>query len=577
MRRTLIALFAFSVVLLSLALNVVSSEGASPSAADPRNDIQTKVVVDGNGNVHVLWFVPALNSSSTLPGVWYSKFNPNGTGTISPTLIVNSTRVQSADMAVDSHGNAAVVWADGVGISTNSSTLYLLRFNSTASRRAQILTTEGSLIMWPSVALDNNDTCHLVWTQYFQNGERGIVEYGTVAGNIFSRIQSIATYNETRPFPPKARVIFDNSSGNVQVAWGESQFDRRPVSTVNYMKLVTNGTMLANLQVARFSETLHDVSIIPVLSGDGAYILWQTDAINDSVYVSQISSAGQLVYLKRLNYPDALTRYLTASTDLQGNLYVVSYQPSSFTLPRSQTDSATTVAYYRINSDGDIVQSGNQLVKGPIIAVTATTDGDLYAIYSGGFVRIVTSSQSGTGWLAVFAFLGCLAIAGTFSAEESRYKLFSFFSGLPSIRAQRHQRQQQEVARVLGRRPGLKLRELNRFTGKHRVSMFGMIRMERLGMIASFRDGLSRRFYVKQTGHNSFDPIATRVLLRIVECPGTWEAQLAKDLRLSQQLIHYHLKRLRDSKLITSTIDAEGSRKLYRFAGDASALHRLSQ
>jgi DNA-binding transcriptional ArsR family regulator len=569
MRTTLIALFAFSVVLLSLGPNAVSSVSASASAANPQSDIQTKVVVDGSGDVHVLWFVPALNSSSTPPGVWYSKFNPNGTGTISPTLIVNSTRVQSADMAVDTRGNAAVIWADNMGISANSSSLHLLRFNSSASRRAQILTTESSLIMWPSVALDNNDTCHLVWTQYFPNDERGVVEYGIVAGNIFSRIQSIAAYNETRPFPPKARLIFDNSSGDVQVAWGESQNEQELVSTVNYAKMVTNGTMLAKLQVAKLSETLHDLSIIPVSTGGGAYIVWQTDAIKDSVYVSQISSAGQLVYLKQLNYPNAMTRYLTSSTDSQGNLYVVSYQPPSFNTPSFQTASATNVSYYQINSDGDLLQTGNQLVKGPVIAVTASTNGDLYAISSSGFVRILTPRPSGPWWPAAFAFLGALAVVAAFSAEEGRYKLFSLCSRMLHVREVEHRGQHQELVRVLGRRPGLRLRDLNRFTSKDHISMFGMIRMERQGIIASFREGLSRRFYLKHAEENCFDPITTRILHRIIEYPGAWEAQLAKDLGLSQQLIHYHLKRLRDSKLITSTLDTEGHRKLYRFSGNS--------
>jgi DNA-binding transcriptional ArsR family regulator len=90
-------------------------------------------------------------------------------------------------------------------------------------------------------------------------------------------------------------------------------------------------------------------------------------------------------------------------------------------------------------------------------------------------------------------------------------------------------------------------------------------------MIASFRDGLSRRFYVKNLGGGSIDPIASRILRRIAECPGTWEAQLVKDLGLSQQLVHYHLKRLRDSKLVTAISEMEGSRKLYRFAGSTSA------
>jgi DNA-binding MarR family transcriptional regulator len=53
----------------------------------------------------------------------------------------------------------------------------------------------------------------------------------------------------------------------------------------------------------------------------------------------------------------------------------------------------------------------------------------------------------------------------------------------------------------------------------------------------------------------------------IREHPGVWEAQLAKDLAISQQIVHYHLKRLLAQGLITGTLEPDGKRKLYHFNG----------
>jgi DNA-binding PadR family transcriptional regulator len=40
-------------------------------------------------------------------------------------------------------------------------------------------------------------------------------------------------------------------------------------------------------------------------------------------------------------------------------------------------------------------------------------------------------------------------------------------------------------------------------------------------------------------------------------------------LALSQQITHYHLKRLQASGLVTGTLEPDGTRKLYRFTGPA--------
>jgi predicted transcriptional regulator len=59
--------------------------------------------------------------------------------------------------------------------------------------------------------------------------------------------------------------------------------------------------------------------------------------------------------------------------------------------------------------------------------------------------------------------------------------------------------------------------------------------------------------------------IATTILHEIAKNPGVWEGKLAQNLGLSQQIVHYHLKRLAGAKLIAS--EMEGRRKLYHLCG----------
>jgi len=344
------------------------------SATASSSDLQTKVFQDTEGNVHVLWLVPALNNSLSGPGIWYSKYSPNGTDDIPPTRITNSTGIQSADFAVDNHDNAIIVWADEITSKPIvSSALYLLHFNSTSAQTIQVLVTHGSLIMWPSLAPDDNGTIYMTWTEYNPSGAHAVVEYGWIVSSTLAELNPIASYSQVNAFPPKARVVFDNSSRNLQVAWGETQADSQFGSTVNYAKFGMNGTLLTKLQVARFEETLRDVSIAPLSGQDGAFVIWQTQTSNESVYVSQISAVGKLVYLKQLNYTTGQSRYPAVSTDLQDNLYVVWYEPS-IPSPSQSTRSTTTfltnVTYLQMNLDGVILQTGNGVVSAPIIGVT---------------------------------------------------------------------------------------------------------------------------------------------------------------------------------------------------------------
>jgi len=581
MPKTFVALLAFSVALLTMFPATAGAQGyLRISGTALSSDLQTKVFQDTAGNVHLLWLVPALNNSLTGPGIWYSRSSPNGTDTIPPTRITNSTTIQSADLAVDNHDNAIIVWTDEITSTPRvSSVLYLLHFNSTSPQTIQILVTHGSLILWPSLAPDDNGTIYMTWTEYNPSTAHALVEYGWIVSSTIAELKPIASYNQVNAFPPKARVVFDNSSRNLQVAWGETNADGQLSSTVNYAKFALNGTLLAKLQVARFEETLRDVSITPLSGQDGAFVIWRTEMSNESVYVSQISAIGELVYSKQLNYTTGQSRYLAVSTDLQDNLYVVWYEPS---IPASQSTrstitSVTNVTYLRMNLDGVILPTVNGVVSSPIIAVTVLNDGTLYGVSVNGLVKVVTPSHQNNPfvWVAAIALASSIGVAGSIWIEEGRYKWLSLCSAV-TMHLRKRRTTHQEVVSLLARKPGLNARDINRFGDKDRVGMMTLVEMEKTGSISSFRDGLSRRFYVKPIEGGSIDTLRTRIMLWVLDHPGIWEAQLAKDLALSQQIVHYHLKKLRDSKLITTVVDSDGERKLYRFAGSATGKHSSS-
>ena len=582
MSKGFLAFLAFMITLLLTIPPTAASQRPGLAGTIEPNDLQTKVLQDAEGNVHVLWLVPALNNSVSGPGIWYSKYTPNGTDTIPPMKITNSTTIQSADLAVDQEGNAVIVWADDVRPTPPTySALYLVHFNSSQPKTSQVLTRRGALVLWPSLVLGKNDSIYMTWTEYDPTNSHARVEFGTLTSTGSVETTQLASYDRTNSFPPQANLVFDNSSQHLQVAWGESEEDNESASTVSYTKLGTNGTILAQLQVAKLAATLRQVTMTGMAGHDGAFIVWQTSGSNYSLYVSQISANGKLVYVKELNDTTGQSRYLAVSTDFKDNLYVVWYQPSAFA-PRNTTASAssnvTNMTYVRMNVTGVIDRSGTGVFTNPIIGVTVLNDGIVYGVSPDGLVSVVAPTKEQTDMFTVsaIALMGCVSVAGFAGSvvlEEGRYRWVSLYSRIAKRYNKGSSLINQETLKLLARKPGLRIRELKRFTAGPPVGTMTLVTMERNGFLASFRDGLSRRFYVKDIGVGSTDALRTRVLLWIIDHPGVWEAQLAKDLGLSQQIVHYHLKKLRETKLITARVDANGSRKLYRFA-DRGAVDR---
>jgi hypothetical protein len=587
-----------------LAIVVAQFGTLPPTRAQPRStptkNLETKVAVDSKGDIHILWTVPSLNGSTSAPGLWYAKYEPNGTDSIPPTLIRNSSLVQAADMAVDRSDGTHITWAESTALANGSrsgiSRLYYGEINSTDPERLVPIALTGydKIVMWPSLAVDGNLTSHIVWTQFdTKAGPPGGAYYGTLsAAKMLNKTTLIAPYNQSLLSAPRPHLALDPVLDGLHTAWVESSEagGGQVVSTVRYAKVDLRTRNVTRLQIATFNALSDDVSVTSGSGGD-AYVVWQRSVVSGGtrpVYVALVSSTGHVIYVRELAEPNTqtLASHFTVSADSQDNLYVVWYQPGGVPSQHlSQTSTATSsVAYLKLDRDGAVSEFRNELITGPLIAVTVSSSGNLFALSQPGTVRVLTPIN--TLNLAVIAAAAVIvsAMTGAFSTEEVRYRIL--LSSTPVTKRlsrkskQAHAVKDREVLRALSRRPGVRLHELKSLLSRQKPTMARLALLERGGYVSSVRIGVARRFYTgrKMQLQNSPDAIpvsetvSSRIVHEIESSPGIWEAELSRNLGLSQQIVHYHLKKLQASDILK--MESLDKRKHYWLRGSSPPKER---
>jgi hypothetical protein len=593
-----LALFVLGIITVIPRFGVITFEQSLARPTLPR-DLETRVLVDSKGAIHVLWTVPPLNGSGSTPGLWYGKYEPNGTDAIPPTLIRNSSLVQAADMALDKSDHPHIAWAEGPAFANSStnvgsganSRLYYGEANSSDPRdfAPTPITGADKLVMWPSLAIDDNLTSHLVWTQLDVKAElTGGAYYARMTSTkILSQTTLIASFNRSLISVPRPCLAFDRASGDLHMAWVESDelVGGQVVSSVHYVQVDLRNHNVTRLQLARFDELSKDATVTSGPSG-GAYVVWQQGGTSSStrvVYVAQISRDGRIVFVKELAQPgaQAASSPLTASADSEDNLYVVWYQPGAIpSQPSSQINRApTSVAYLKLDRDGSLSESGSELVTGPLIAVTVSKSGDLYAISQQGIVRLTYPTNTINVGLIGAAAVAASAMVGAITTEEVRYRML--LSMAPVAKSLRRKRKEDDptedhaIMRTLSRRPGLGLNELRDLLPREKPTMFKLALLERDGRVSSIRTGVTRRFYSPRNLHLTdaplsipiYETIPSRILHEVESNPGIWEAKLAQNLRLSQQIVHYHLRKLQAAEILT--VESIERRKHYRLRGSS--------
>ncbi len=570
-----------------------------PAAATPTTDgldfgtmalntVTTVVRTDSGGAIHIIWAVPPAGAPQ--PGIWYSKYDENGTRVTSPRLIWNSSTVQSADMVIDRLGVPHIVWTDGLSLDTttlpgSAKSLYMevgyAEVNSTDLSKSLVMriSRPNKFVVWPSIAVDDNLTSHMIWSQVELNGTRAGAYYASVTRD--SKLESarlIASYHESMITLPRPRVAFDGSNG-LHIVWVESGSmpDGRVLYNVTYARLDLKTSNVTRRPIASLVEKVDDLTITAVSSGS-AYIVWRAIDRNDQrqIYISRISRTDNVLFLKEVEDPSPQSNgqsLLSLSVDSDENLYAVWYQPS-FPLPRASQSNATSpdVTYLKMRSDGTVSQLESQTFDGSVIAVGVTQSGDLYAISSQGVIRAKGPQSVGYGVLLA-GVITVAALGGAAATQEGKYRITRSVAAVPAKfgrpREQASLQLDSELLRLISRRPGIGFQDFKRVLAGEKPSMLKLALMERAGYVSSIRVGLTRRFYcrarldsVDNPNVNIVSSIATSILHEIERNPGIWEGQLSHSLGLSQQIVHYHLRKIQATGMLS--MELKGRRKLYR-------------
>jgi DNA-binding transcriptional ArsR family regulator len=573
------------VATISLAMVPPSNAASTPYSGDLTiQPVTTKALGGDNGTVYMLWTIHSL-LSGIQPGIWYAKYEPNGTAVIPPSILRNSTTIQSADMAEDKSGNLHLVWSEGPAFTNSTSSLlttlsdarlYYAEVNATNNELTSPtpLTGYGKIVMWPAIALDNESVPHVVWMEESINTENRTLSeyYGAIENGHLADPLLLARYvNQSFLDVPRPQIIYDQAYSSFHVAWTYSQQNQDSIvnSEVRYASVNFDGNATHRIAVAELREPIQDASIAQGGNGS-AYVVWQGQASDSSrsVYVSRISNEGRIVFLHSFTEPSTSSPYLVASSDSQENLFLVWYQPPPLPQRVVSARSVTSVSYVRIDNAGLVTDSGNELISGTVLAIRVSTTGDVYALSSLGIIRVKTPVL--TPLIQLVLGIVAFSAMGIALTDEGKYRLAR---SLTSITQKAHSTEplpqsSNAILHLLTLKPGCDLSEIKRSARNSTatVSLSGLTRLERAGYVSSVRVGLSRRFFDSNPADQIATPkrIASMILNEVKRTPGTWEGKLAQDLGLSQQIVHYHVKRMRSEGLLD--VESQGRRKLYRLA-----------
>jgi DNA-binding transcriptional ArsR family regulator len=244
---------------------------------------------------------------------------------------------------------------------------------------------------------------------------------------------------------------------------------------------------------------------------------------------------------------------------------------------------STRISYLKMEQDGNVAGSWNDVVTEPVVAVTISNSGNLYAISQTGIIQVIAPriAQTSPVGIQMIQIIGVtlafsIGFAGAFAIEDFRYRLILPFTGRRGSRKEsRHSvTAEDEIFKVLSHNPGLRIRDLKDLLPKERLTIVKLAFLEQKGYVSSVRTGLKRRFYYNGVDQDhsitvSHDPVPTRIVHEITSNPGIWEARLAQNLGLSQQIVHYHLRKLQTAGFLNTR--KEGKRKCYWLPGSEPA------
>jgi len=204
---------------------VVSTESTGNSYEPP-------IVVDGDGNAHVVWHdYTNYNSSGTDADIFYKLWNATSS-TWTTTEVVSTESTGDSGLptiAVDGTGNVHVAWQDVTNYNSSGTDydIFYKRWNTTSSTwtTTEVISTESTGISYePTIAMDSIGNAHVAWHDYTNYNSSGVdpdifYKLWDATSSTWTKTEVVSTESTGSSGLPTIAV---DGTGNVHLVWQDN-------------------------------------------------------------------------------------------------------------------------------------------------------------------------------------------------------------------------------------------------------------------------------------------------------------------------------------------------------------------
>jgi hypothetical protein len=239
-----------------------------------------QVAMDSNGNAVVVW--QQYDSTNHL-SLYAKRLSAGAWGTV--TLLETGTGdVWSPQVAMDSNGNAVVVWQQYD--STNHLSLYAKRLSAGTWGTVTLLETGSGSVWGPQVAMDNIGSTTVVWSQLDSSSHLSIYAKRFSAGS-WGAVELLETGTGDASGP---QVAMDNR-GNAVVVW--QQMDNANQVQSIYINDYASGAWGPAWLLERGAQKASGANVAMDSNGNVIVVFDQhTDALGDKTYAKRFSAGA---------------------------------------------------------------------------------------------------------------------------------------------------------------------------------------------------------------------------------------------------------------------------------------------
>jgi hypothetical protein len=243
-------------------------------------------------------------------------------------------------IAVDSSGNLHLIWED---YTPGNLEIYYKRSadgGGTWSASKRLTWTSGDSVV-PAIAIDSNNTIHMVWMQYIPNNVEIYYERSADGGGTWSASKRL-TWTSDVSFSPAIAI---DSSNTIHVVW----YDLTPGNLEIYYKRSADGgtTWSASKMLTWTSASYYAFPAIAIDSSNTIHVVWDDDTSgNAEIYYKKSTDGGATWSTsRRLTWTLGFTANPAIAVDSADNLHIVFWDntPGNYEIYyKKNTDDGTT-------------------------------------------------------------------------------------------------------------------------------------------------------------------------------------------------------------------------------------------